>query len=59
VKRLIRDGFTAESATLSPGNDIVVVARAGSGEFAEREGLDGVRRELSALLDEAGARLEG
>ncbi len=55
VKRLLREAFTVESARLAPGTDAVVVARRDAHALAESEGLDGVRRALSELLDRAGA----
>ncbi|MFN8131784.1 MAG: ribonuclease P protein component [Solirubrobacteraceae bacterium] len=50
VKRLLREAFDAEAAAVPPGHDVVVVARPEARGLAEREGLDGMRRELSALL---------
>jgi ribonuclease P protein component len=56
IKRLIREAFRLELARLHPGYDIVVVARPGAGETAEREGLSGAQRALVELLDRAGVR---
>jgi len=36
--------------SFDPGVDVVVVARTGSVELCEREGLDGVKRELEELI---------
>ncbi|MFZ4534032.1 MAG: ribonuclease P protein component [Alsobacter sp.] len=54
VKRLIREAFGERGEVLSPGQDVVVVARAGVSEFVEREGLDGLSGVLDELLAEAG-----
>jgi ribonuclease P protein component len=51
VKRLLREAFAAESARLPTGTDAVVLARSDVWSLAEREGLAGVRRALSELLD--------
>jgi ribonuclease P protein component len=56
VKRLLREAFWASEAELPAGHDFVVVARASAGELAEREGLAGIRGELSDLLEKAGAK---
>ena len=53
VKRLLREAFSAESRELPPGTDAVVVARAEARSLAEREGLDGVRSALAALIGQA------
>jgi ribonuclease P protein component len=50
VKRLLREAFAARAAELPGDHDFVVVARPDVRELAEREGLAGVQRELSALL---------
>jgi ribonuclease P protein component len=55
VKRLVREAFAAEAAVVPAGHDVVVVARPGAHEFAEREGLDGVRGALRELFERAGA----
>jgi ribonuclease P protein component len=55
VKRLLREAFARESARLAGGVDAVVVARRDAHALAEREGLRGVQRVLSQLLDRAGA----
>lgn len=56
VKRLLREAFAAECHRLPSGTDAVVVARAESKSLAEREGMAGIRRALSELIDAAGAR---
>jgi ribonuclease P protein component len=53
VKRLLREAFAAEAERVPADRDIVVVARLESRELAEREGLDGIRRELADLLARA------
>jgi ribonuclease P protein component len=57
VKRLLREAFAQAEGDLIAGQDIVVVARPGSGELAEREGLTGVAGALGELIDRA--RLRG
>ena len=59
VKRLLREAFNAENHRLPAGLDVVVVARRDAHALAETEGLSGVVRVLSALLEKAGARSEG
>jgi len=56
IKRLLREAFDAEAQAVPPGHDVVVVARPAAREFAEREGLEGVRTELRQLLEQAGRR---
>jgi ribonuclease P protein component len=51
VKRLLREAFDLEGGRLPAGTDAVVVARHEANALAEREGLDGVRRALSQLLE--------
>jgi ribonuclease P protein component len=53
VKRLLREAFAAESGRLPSGTDAVVVARRDAHVLAEGEGLSGVRRVLSELLEKA------
>jgi ribonuclease P protein component len=50
VKRLLREAFRLEGGDLPAGSDVVVVARPDARPLAEREGLDGVRREIGVLL---------
>jgi len=57
VKRLLREAFTQVEPDLRPGQDIVVVARPGAGELAEREGLAGVDAALGELIARAGLRV--
>jgi ribonuclease P protein component len=54
VKRLLREAFSRNEPKLSPGHDLVVVARPDALELAEREGLDGFDAALSELLARAG-----
>jgi len=56
VKRLLREAFAHAEGGLRPGQDVVVVARPGAGELAEREGLAGVEGSLSELIAKAGLR---
>lgn len=56
VKRLLREAFAQAEAELKPGQDVVVVARPGVGELAERDGLAGVDAALTELMTKAGLR---
>jgi len=56
VKRLLREAFAGAEPELSPGQDIVVVARPQAGDLAEREGLAGIDAALAELLARAGLR---
>ena len=56
VKRLLREAFWQSEDLLPAGHDFVVVARSDAGEFAEREGLAGVKAELDELLEKAGPK---
>jgi ribonuclease P protein component len=59
VKRLVREAFALEGERLPSGTDAVVVARRDAKALAEAEGLAGVRRVLSLLIDRAvGVRAE-
>ncbi len=51
VKRVLREAFALESPRLPAGTDAVVVARREARSLAEREGLAGIRRALSELID--------
>ncbi len=51
VKRLLREAFADEALRLPSGQDVVVVARPGIHEMAERDGLAGVRDALAELID--------
>src|SRR6476469_9230522 len=53
VKRLLREAFWASEEQVPGGHDFVVVARSEASEFAEREGLAGVKAELDELLAKA------
>lgn len=53
VKRLLREAFAAEAASLPAGQDVVIVARPPARELADREGLAGVRSSLVELLERA------
>jgi ribonuclease P protein component len=56
VKRLLRDAFWQSAERVPAGHDFVVVARADAAEFAESEGLAGIKTELDELLEKAGPR---
>jgi ribonuclease P protein component len=51
VKRLLREAFSVEGGRLPAGTDAVVVARHEANGLSEREGLAGIRRVLSQLID--------
>jgi ribonuclease P protein component len=53
VKRLLREAFWQSEERLPSGHDFVVVARSDAAEFAEREGLAGIKLELDELLEKA------
>jgi ribonuclease P protein component len=53
VKRLLREAFADEAARLPADHDVVVVARPEARELAEREGLQGIQRELAELVGRA------
>jgi ribonuclease P protein component len=53
VKRLLREAFALVSPLLPAGTDAVVVARRDARALAEREGLEGIRRALSELVEKA------
>jgi ribonuclease P protein component len=59
VKRLLRDAFAAEKERLPGAVDVVVQARPSARELAEREGLEGIRRELGELITRAQAEGSG
>uniref|UniRef100_A0A6J5ZZV5 Unannotated protein n=1 Tax=freshwater metagenome TaxID=449393 RepID=A0A6J5ZZV5_9ZZZZ len=54
VKRLLRTAVDELVEQFDPAVDVVVVARTDAGELCEREGLAGVKRELSELIADAG-----
>jgi ribonuclease P protein component len=51
IKRLLREAFAREGRRLPAGTDAVVIARQGSREVAERDGLAGILESLAALID--------
>jgi ribonuclease P protein component len=59
VKRLLREAFGTLAERLPDDQDVVVVARPEVRELAERDGLDGVRRELAELVDKTASGAEG
>jgi ribonuclease P protein component len=56
VKRLLREAFAGAESGLTPGQDIVLVARPQARELAEREGLAGIDASLTELIARAGLR---
>ncbi len=54
VKRVLREAFAAIVEQVGDGHDLVVVARPGAAELAERDGLAGVQEALAELLAKAG-----
>jgi ribonuclease P protein component len=56
VKRVLREAFWIEVERLPEGSDYVVVARPEAGPLAEREGTEGMRRELAELVTALGGR---
>jgi ribonuclease P protein component len=59
VKRLLREAFGTLAERLPDDQDVVVVARPEVRELAERDGLDGVKRELAELVDKTASGAEG
>src|SRR5258708_30773813 len=59
VKRLLREAFARHEGELSPGHDVVVVARPDALELAEHEGLGGVAAAISELLARSGMAGDG
>ena len=59
VKRLLREAFGAVAERMPADHDVVVVARPEVRELAEREGLEGVQRELSELVEKTATASEG
>jgi len=53
VKRLLREAFGGEVGRVPADHDVVLVARPEARELAEREGLEGICRELSELVGRA------
>ncbi len=50
IKRLLRGAVDQLSERFDPASDVVVVARNDAGELCERDGLEGVKRELEELI---------
>jgi ribonuclease P protein component len=50
VKRLLREAFASETERVPADRDVVVVARPEARDLAQREGLEGIRRELADLV---------
>jgi ribonuclease P protein component len=59
VKRLLREAFGTLAERLPDDQDVVVVARPEVRELAEREGLDGVKRELAELVEKTASGAKG
>ena len=59
VKRLLREAFGAVAERIPGDHDVVVVARPELRDLSEREGLEGVTRELSELVEKTAAAGEG
>ena len=60
IKRLLREAFAREGQRLPAASDAVLIARQGSRELAEREGLSGMLEALAALIDKVpGASARG
>ena len=59
VKRLLREAFWQSEERVPAGHDFVVVARSEAAEFAERDGLAGVRGALAELVEKSAAGGEG
>ena len=59
VKRLLREAFGTLAERLPDDQDVVVVARPELRELAERDGLDGVKRELAELVEKTASGAEG
>ena len=51
---MLREAFAALAGQVGEGHDLVVVARPGAAELAERDGLAGVQEALAELLAKAG-----
>ena len=59
VKRLLRSAVDQLVERFDPASDVVVVARTEAGELCEREGLDGVKRELEELIAQSTKQGDG
>jgi ribonuclease P protein component len=55
VKRLLREAFGAVAERIPADHDVVVVARPELRELSEREGLEGVQRSLTELVEKSGS----
>ncbi len=53
VKRMLRAAVEQLLDRIDPAADVVVVARESAGELVERDGLEGVTRELDELISQA------
>jgi ribonuclease P protein component len=53
VKRLLREAFADQLERVPADHDVVLVARPEARDLAEREGLEGMRRELAELVSRA------
>jgi ribonuclease P protein component len=56
VKRLLREAFARAEDELTPGQDVVLVARPDVGALAEQRGLEGVQASLSELIGKVNLR---
>ena len=56
VKRTLREAFWQEAERLPADADYVVVARPDARDLTEREGMPGLRRALSELVDQLAAK---
>ena len=59
VKRLVREAFWSLGDELPQEHDYVVVARPDARDLAERDGLEGLRRELVELSGRLGLSANG
>ena len=54
MKRLLREAFWSNAATLREGHDFVIVARPAAGELARDGGEQAIEQALQSVLSEAG-----
>jgi ribonuclease P protein component len=54
IKRLLREAFWTNAASLRPGHDFVIVARPAAGELAANGGESAIEDALRSVLTEAG-----
>jgi ribonuclease P protein component len=59
MKRLLREAFWANAATLREGHDFVIVARPAAGELAREGGERAIEEALRSVLLEAGLASAG